>query len=177
MTQDELWKTWKRLVRLLPMWRMPIEWVASPSMWTLMGVDFLSGLRLNRSSRRIFEILAALSPLDLRRIRALAELNHRRQDVVSRWFAIGFVTLPATAALTLSELSPETLRLIASHDGATSWYWMFAYAGVVVAVYLMSAWRARQLLTLIEMHCIDRGVLASENAESGEDPVQGPLGA
>lgn len=177
MDEEELWACWKRLVRLLPVWRMPFEWFTSPSVWTLFGVDFLSGLRRNRSSRKIFEVLGQLPPAELRRIHALADLNHRRQDVVSRWFAVGSVTLPASAALTLSELSPQTLRAVADWDGFARWYLMLAYVGAAVGYYLMCAWRARQLLTLVEMHCIDRGAWTSGDGGAGEEPFQEPMGA
>lgn len=177
MVEDELWGAWKRLARLFPVWRMPYEWMTAPSIWTMFGVDFLSGLRRNRSSRQAFDVLAPLGALELRQLRALAELNHRRQDAVSRWFAIGFVTLPASAALTLSQLAPQALQEVAAWDGFASWYLMLAYAAAVVGYYLMCAWRARQLLTIVEMHCIGRGVVAENGGDAGEDPLQEPIGA
>jgi hypothetical protein len=174
---DALWPTWRRLIKAMPVIRMPLEWLFSPSMWALFGADFLSGLLKNRTTRDVFAILRPLAPRDLRRLHGLALLNHRRHEAVSRWFAIAFVTLPASAALTLSELSPNVLRSIASAEGPARWYLMLAYAGLVVALYLMFAWRARQLLTLIEMWLIQQGVdVRADGPEDGE-PLEGPIGA
>jgi hypothetical protein len=177
LDEEVLWATWKRLVRLLPVWRMPYEFFASPSIWSLFGVDFLSGLRRNRSSKLIFEVLAPLAAGDLRRVLGLAEINHRRQDIVSRWTAVAFVTLPASAVLTASQLSPETVQAVADLEGFARWYLMLAYVGVAVVYYQMCAWRARQLLTLIQMHCIDRGVAERGADGEAEEPFKEPMGA
>ncbi|MBL8770503.1 MAG: hypothetical protein JNK30_03905 [Phenylobacterium sp.] len=174
--EDILWPTWRRLIRALPVSRMPWEWITSPSMWRLFGADFLTGLLRNRTTRSVFAVLEPLSPGDLRRIHALALVNHRRHEAVSRWFAIGFVTLPASAALTLSELAPDTLRAIAAAEGPARWYFWMAYAAVAVALYLMFAWRARQLLTLVELMLIQRGVDLRDDAAADESPIETPIG-
>jgi hypothetical protein len=169
---DVLWPTWRRLVKALPVARMPLEWMVSPSMWRLFGADFLSGLLKNRATREVFAILEPLSPADLRRIHALATLNHRRHEAVSRWFAIGFITLPVSTALMLSELSPQMLKSVAEAEGPARWYFMLGYGAVVVALYLMFAWRARQLLTLVEMWLIQRGV-DPRDSDAGEEILAG----
>ena len=109
---DALWALWRRIVAVLPLYMMPIDSMFAPSAWTLAGVDYVSGLRRNRSTGRILALLAPLSPTDLRRIHLLAQLNHRRHEVVSRWIAIAFVTLPVSGALALSQLAPDLLRRI-----------------------------------------------------------------
>ncbi|MCR5873633.1 hypothetical protein LRS10_05260 [Phenylobacterium sp. J426] len=173
----DIWDTWRRLVRQLPVWRMPYELFFSPSIWTLMGVDFMSGLLKNRSTRRIFEILAPLPAGDLRRIHALAQMNHRRHEAISRWSAIALITLPASAALTLSELSPQTLQAITRWEGFARWYLMLAYLAAVVGFYLLCAWRARQLATVVELAFIQRDVPVAAGATEIEDPIQAPVGA
>lgn len=174
----DVWGVWRRLVRLLPVWRMPYEWFFSPSVWTIVGLDYVSGLKKNRSTRQIYEVLAPLRPAELRRIHALAHLNNRRHEVVSRWAAIGFVTLPASAALTLSQLAPDILETIASWRGLTAWYRVIAYAGGIVGFYVLSAWRARQLLTIVEMAFIERGVpLHATDEEAQDEALAEPLGA
>lgn len=178
LTPDELWAVWRRVVRAAPWVRMPLEWFISPTFWSLFGVDFVTGLTKDRVARRLFAVLEPLPPFELRRIHALAALNHRRHEVISRWFAIGFVTLPASAALILSELSPETLAWIAGQRGWAQWQLMLGYIAVIVALYLMWAWRARQLLALVEVWLILRGVLAHEaHDQTHEDPLSPPLGA
>ncbi|MDZ4371603.1 MAG: hypothetical protein U1C74_09315 [Phenylobacterium sp.] len=160
----------------LPVRAMPIEWFFSPSMWSLFGADFLSGLRRNRSSKKVFDVLRPLSASELRRLHGLALLNHRRHEAVSRGFAIAFLTLPASAALTLSELSPATLQRIASVEGPGRWYLMLGYAAAVVALYMMFAWRARQLLTLIEMWLIQTGLDVRDGAMEEDAPISPPMG-
>lgn len=175
--QDLLWPTWKRLVKALPVVLMPLEWFTAPSTWKLFGVDFLSPLLENRTTKAAFAVLRPLSPRDLRRIHALAMVNHRRHEAVSRWFAIGFITLPVSAALMLSELSPATLKVVAEAEGAVRWYLMLAYGAAAVALHLMFAWRARQLLTVIELWLIQRGVDLRDDGGSDESPLEGPIGA
>lgn len=173
--RDDLWAVWRRLVKALPVAGMPLEWIFSPSIWSLFGVDFLSGLLKNRTTRKAFAVLEPLSQRDLRRVHALALLNQRRHDVISRWTAIALLTVPASAALTLSELSPQTLRAVAALEGAARWYLMLGYAAGVVAMYLLFAWRARQLVVLVEMWLIHRGVDLREPAEpEAVEPIVSP---
>lgn len=173
---DEIWAVWRRIVRILPVARMPYEWFFSPSIWTMWGLDVVTGLLKNRSTKRILAELASLDVERLRRIYALAHLNHRRHEAISRWTAIGFVTLPASAALTLSQLSPHTLEMIADTRGLMSWYVILAEVAVVVTFYLLSAWRARQLLTIVELAFITRGVRLNAD-EGAEEPASDGLGA
>lgn len=174
--EDLLWPTWKRLVKAMPVIRMPLEWFIAPSTWRLFGADFLSGLLANRTTKAVFAILGPLSARDLRRLHALALVNHRRQEAISRWFAIGFVTLPVSTALMLSELSPETLKAIAAAEGMARWYFMLGYGAAAVALYLMFAWRARQLLTLIELWLIQRGLDLRDEGAADDRPLEGPIG-
>ena len=173
---QELWAVWRRLVAALPWWRMPFELFFSASIWRMFGVDLLSGLLKNRTTAKVFALLEPLSVRDLRRVHAVAALNHRRHEAVSRWTAIALVTLPASAALTLSELSPTTLRAIAGAEGPTSWYLVLGYLAAAVGLYLIWAWRARQLLTVIEMHLIQRGVGLGEAAATEDPPLEPPIG-
>ncbi len=178
MSADEVWAVWRRLLAQLPMWRMPQEWFFSPSIYTLVRLDMVSGLLRNRSTRRILEVLAPLAPVELRRIHALAALNNRRHEVISRWMALGFVTLPASAALTLSELAPAALASVTASRGLATWYFVLGYAGAVVACYLLLAWRARQLLTIVELAFIRRGVsLQGDDGGAPSEPIAQPLGA
>lgn len=175
-SEDELWTMWRRLVAALPVRAMPYEWFFSASIWSLFGADFLTGLRRNRSTARVFDLLRAMSPSDLRRIHGLAQLNHRRHEAVSRGFAIAFLTLPASTALTLSELSPTTLQRIAALEGPGRWYLLLGYAAAVVALYMMFAWRARQLLTLTEMWLIQKGLDIREGVSEEAAALEPPLG-
>jgi hypothetical protein len=176
MSAEEIWGLWRRLLRLLPVWRMPWEWVFSPSVWTMAGLDLVSGLLRNRSTQAAFALLEPLPPADLRRLHALAALNQRRHEVISKWTALAFVTVPTSAALALSELSPATLASITAHRGLATWYFVLGYVGAVVAFYLLSAWRARQLLTVVELAFIARGVAFAGEEADLDEPWETPLG-
>lgn len=172
LSADELWALWRRIVGVLPLITMPLDSMFAPSAMSLAGVDYVSGLRRNRSTRRIFDLLAPLSVADLRRIHTLAQLNHRRQEMVSRWTAIGFVTLPVSGAVALSELAPEVLERIKSEWLNLSLSGLVAIAAVVV-IYLAAAWRARQVATVIELAFIERGVPLDPGAgEADAEPPQ-----
>ena len=157
LSPGELWTLWRRLVGVLSMLRMPFDSMFAPSSWTLVGVDYVSGLRRNDSTQKIFDLLRRLSPADLRRIHLLAQINHRRQEAVSRWTAIMVVTVPVSGALALSQLAPDLLARIRRDWLDLSVTTLVALAGIVL-FYLASAWRARQLATVIELAFVERGV-------------------
>ena len=154
---EALWAVWRRVVAVLPLIKMPIDAVFAPSAHSLMGVDYVSGLRRNRSTRRIFDLLAPLAADDLRRVHHIAQINHRRHEVISRWTAIGVVTLPISAALALSELAPELLQRITREWLDLSLTSVALVLGIVF-YYLMAAWRARQVATIVELAFIERAV-------------------
>ena len=164
---DELWALWRRLIAVLPLIKMPIDSVLAPSAWTMVGVDYVSGLRRNRSTRRIFDMLTPLSPADLRRIHLLAQVNHRRHEAVSRWTAIAFVTLPVSVALALSELAPDLLRRIQTEFLDLS-LTTLVVIGAMVVLYLIAAWRARQIANVIELAFVELGVPLDPAAPEAE---------
>lgn len=172
LTADELWSLWRRIVAALPLWRMPIDSVFAPSAQTLFGVDYVSGLRRNRSTRKVFDLVAPIALNDLRRIHLLAQVNHRRHEAISRWMAIGLVTLPVSGALALAQLAPALLLQI-----RTEWLNLSVTSlGVIAAVvvfHLAAAWRARQVATVIELAFVERGVaLDPSGAEADAEPPQ-----
>jgi hypothetical protein len=137
----------------------------------------ISGLLANGTTKKVFAILEPLGAPDMKRLHAVAHLNHRRLEAISRWMAIAFLTVPASAALTLSELSPATLKAIAGAEGVTRWYLNLAYAAAVVGLYLLWAWRARQLLMVVELYLIQRGVGIGEASDAADSPLEPPIGA
>lgn len=138
--------------------------IFAPSALTMVGVDYVSGLRRNGSTRKVFALLEGVDPRDLRRIHLIAQVNRQRQEAVARWTAIGMVTLPVSAALALAQLAPgvlETLRTRWLHLSAAT----LGTVAAIVLVYLLSAWRARQIVSVIELAFVERDVpLAWEGA-------------
>lgn len=170
---DGIWAVWRRVALALSARGLLWDTFFSRSVWTQWGVDHVSGLRANRSSRRVFEILAPLSAGDLRRLHLIAAINHRRLEAISRWVAIGFVTVPASTALALSELAPGFLARL--RFDARDWV-LIGLTGLVVIYYLMTAWRARQVVTVVEFAFIERGASLVAGEDAFEDPLQPPLG-
>lgn len=169
LTPDDIWLLWRRVTRALPMWTMPWESVFAPSAWTMLGVDYVSGLRRNGSTRKVFALLEGVGARDLRRRRLIAQVNRGRQEAVARWTAIGLVTLPVSAALALSQLAPGVLEEIRAE-----WLNLSAAAlasvGAVVVIYLLAAWRARQIVSVIELAFVERDEPLQADAPGEWDP-------
>src|SRR5687768_799609 len=96
---NDIWQAWRDLVRTMSVRSLIFEVFFARSVWSQWGVDYVSGLRLNRSSRKVCELVAALSPADARRLHAIAVINHRRLEAISRWTAVAAVTAPASIIL------------------------------------------------------------------------------
>ena len=166
---DAIWQAWRDIRSTLPMWKMPADALFSRSSWSLLGVDYISGLRDSGPARAIFATLARFAPPDMRRIHALAQLNLRRQDAISRWMAIGFVTLPLSLGLALAQLRPALFeRIVEEWDLAT--LNTLALIGLIVAYVLACAWRARQIATIVELGLIEHAVAFDPGADDADPP-------
>ncbi|HEX8232664.1 MAG TPA: hypothetical protein VF559_04875 [Caulobacteraceae bacterium] len=169
LTSDQIWLLWRRVTRALPLWTMPWESLFAPSARTMLGVDYVSGLRRNGSTRKVFALLEGVGPRDLRRLHLIAQVNRARQEAVARWTAIGLVTLPVSGALALAQLAPGLLREIRAEWldlSATT----LAFVGAMVVVYLLAAWRARQIVSVIELAFVERDVALEGEAAGEWDP-------
>ena len=173
--QDPIWATWRLATRAMPMLGMLKETFVAPSTWGMFGVDYISGLRRNPSSQRLIDVLAPLPAKDLRRLHALAQINHKRHEAISRWYAIGFLTVPLSAALAMAQVAPQALEALRATHETGGWITLIVYVLAVVAFYLLAAWRARQVVMVIELAMVERGVLAGSEFEL--DPgLEPPLG-
>lgn len=169
ISADELWALWKSIRQILSMWRMPADSMFSRAVWSLNGTDYVWGLRHEVSSRRIFDLMKPLSSRDARRLMAIARLNQRRQDAISRWSAIGFVTLPLSLGLALAQLQPELFRRF-SQDWDRATFGSLFIVGLVVIYLLACAWRARQIASVIELGLIEHDVPFDGEAGADEGP-------
>lgn len=160
---------WEAIRQILSMWRMPIDSLFSRAVWTMTGADYVWGMRHEGTSRRIFDLMKPMVPADMRRLLAIARLNQRRHEAISRWTAIGFVTLPLSFGLALDQLRPELFqRFVDDWDLAT--LNALLVVGAVVVYILACAWRARQIASVIELGLIEFAV--PFEAEAGDD--EGP---
>lgn len=163
-----LWGVWRSVTRELPVWTMPRDSLFAPSVWGMVGVDYISSLRRNRSTQKIRDLLEPVGDHDLRRVRALGQTNHRRHEAVSRWVAIGFVTLPVSALLALSQLLPEGTDLM-SLKPVRNGFATFLFLSLAVLFHLAAAWRARQVATVLDILLIERGLLP--DGDDAHDPA------
>lgn len=145
------------------------------SAWSQWGVDYVSGLRRNRSSRKVAEIVRGLAPADQRRLHAIAAINHRRLESVARWSGVAFLTVPASTALVLNQLAPQVLERLDWDVGDI----FFAGVGVAwIGWIMMAAWRARQMVVVTELTMIELDLLpGGGEAEGAEDLIEAPVGA
>ncbi|HEY8573321.1 hypothetical protein [Phenylobacterium sp.] len=172
---DDIWQAWRELVRTMSVRSLLLEFFFSRSVWSQWGVDYVSGLRLNRSSRRVFGLVGRLAPVDARRLHAIALINHRRLEAISRWTAVAAVTAPASAILMIAQVSPALLKRV--HMDAKDWV-LLAISGFGLLWVLMAAWRARQMVTVVELAFVEHGLsLQGGEAAEEEAPISAPMGA
>lgn len=176
LDSDGIWKAWRQVVRTMSVRSLLVEFVFSRSVYSQWGADYVSGLRLNRSTRKVMDLVGALAPADARRLHALALINHRRLEAVSRWSAVGAVTVPASGLLMLAQLAPERLARV-EWDMRDAVLIGMSLAGL--GWVLMAAWRARQIVTVIELAFVERDLPLQPGGEGEgeESPLNAPLGA
>ncbi|HRH20316.1 MAG TPA: hypothetical protein PLE81_06705 [Brevundimonas sp.] len=172
LSADQLWAIWKAVREVLPMWRMPFDAMFSRAVWTLVGSDYVWGLRHDPLSRRIFDLMRPLSPRDMRRLLLIARLNQRRHEAISRWTAVAFVTLPLSFGLAMEQLQPALFRRFVDDWDIATFNTLLVVGGIVIYI-LACAWRARQMASVVELGLIEYAV--SFESEPGEDDAS-PLG-
>ncbi len=168
-TPERLWAAWRSLRRLFPMWSLPWSTVATPGALSMMGNDFVSGLRRNRNTAQAALLLAA-EPRDLiDALSDLADLNVRRQEQVFRAAFILYVTLPFAGAAAWSDVAPDSLKAWIAADPQFIVQFLGA-AGAGIALYWLGLWRAKQMVSVLALIRIERGygltALATAEAEA-----------
>jgi hypothetical protein len=171
---DDIWQAWREVVRTMSVRSLMLEVFFSRSVWTQWGVDYVSGLRRNRSSRRVCELVGGLAASDARRLHAIALINHRRLEAISRWTAVAAVTAPASIILMVAQLAPELLAKI--DMDAKDWV-VLAIGGFGLFWLLMAAWRARQIVTVVELAFVEHGLSLQAGEPADEEaPIGAPMG-
>lgn len=175
LDSEGLWRVWREMVRAMTVRGLVWDSIFGRSAWSQWGVDYVSGLRRNRSSLRVADIVRGLAPADQRRLHAIAAINHRRLESVARWSGVAFVTVPASAALVLNQLAPQVLARL-EWDAVDIF---FAGAGLAwIGWIMMAAWRARQMVVVTELTMIELDLLPDAGeAEGAEALIEAPLGA
>lgn len=154
--QTDLWRLWGDLRRLFPVWSLLPSSFVTPGAWGYVGVDFLSGFRRNPSTIRTFALLEDVDDAAFDALSALANLNARRQEQMLRAVILLYLTVPLSILALVAELNGEGLMAyIRAHtDGLVS---LVAGASLGPLMYLMSHWRSRQMIGVLDLVRIERG--------------------
>lgn len=160
-TSPGLWDLWRQLKRYFPAWSLFPSGFYTPGAWGYMGVDFISGFRRNRSTHQAFDLLKDLDAARFDALYALASLNARRQDHMLKAVVIGYLTLPLSILAVLADVAGDSLTtFLREHSTVT--LQMVITAGLAPLCFLMSQWRSRQIIGVLDMIRIERELAAHE---------------
>ena len=162
--QHPAWDLWRRVHQLFPAWSLWIDAFITPGAWGLWGVDLLSGLRRNPSSRKTFALLDEASPELFEAVVALAAVNARRHDLLFKAVLVTYITVPLAIVTTTAQITPA---------GVESWlteHWKLAFqtfCGCTLGVvfYFWAQWRSHQILAVLDLVRIERGMLPNTALE------------
>ena len=154
--KTDLWRLWGDLRRLYPAWSLIPSSFVTPGAWGYVGVDFLSGFRRNPSTIRTFALLEDVDAATFDALSALANLNGRRQDQMLRAVVLLYLTVPLSILALLAELNGDgVMAYVRAHqDGVVA---LVAGAALGPLAYLMSHWRSRQMIGVLDLIRIERG--------------------
>jgi len=154
--RGDLWSLWSDLRRLFPVWSLIPSSFVTPGAWGYIGVDFLSGFRRNPSTIKTFALLEGVDDATFDALSALASLNARRQDQMLRFVILVYLTVPLSILALLAEVNGDgVMSYIQTHrNGLIS-----VISGVTLGplAYLMSQWRSRQMIGVLDLIRIERG--------------------
>ncbi|MFN7129959.1 MAG: hypothetical protein ACK4OJ_12930 [Brevundimonas sp.] len=153
---DRLWALWRRLKALFPLWSLIPSSFYTPGAWGYAGVDFVSGFRRNPSTLKTFDLLDGVGEAGFEALYALANLNARRQDQILRFVIICYLTVPLSILALLAELAGDSLL---SFTRAHMWevISLLVAVGLGPITYMMSQWRSRQIIGVLDLVRIERG--------------------
>ncbi|MBB3873653.1 MAG: hypothetical protein KYX67_08900 [Brevundimonas sp.] len=151
-----LWALWRRLKALFPIWSLIPSSFYTPGAWGYAGVDFISGFRRNPSTLKTFALLEGADAAEFEALSALANLNARRQDQMFRFVVVCYLTIPLSILALLAELAGDGL-LSFTRDHMSLVASTFVLMGLGPLAYLMSQWRSRQIIGVLDLIRIERG--------------------
>lgn len=154
---EAIWPIWRRYKRLFRTWTMQIDMWLTPGSWGWFGNDVVSAFRKNPSTKRAFALLGDVSPEVFNAISALATLNQRRQELGFQMLALFYVTVPLTLFVSAGEIFPEAFRDFMTKEGDTTIRLLGFLIGFTL-LYLASLWRARQMVHVLDLIRIERGL-------------------
>lgn len=154
--EHPVWPLWRSMKTRFGVSTAFGDALSSPGSWGYVGNDFVSGLRRNRSTGEAFALLDA-APEQFEAVRTLAALNARRHEQMFQFVVLLYVSIPVTIILGLAELMPE--GLIDHFEQQRVPVAIFAAGCTLgVAAYLLGVWRARQMVSVLDLWRLERGV-------------------
>ncbi|ESQ76991.1 hypothetical protein [Asticcacaulis sp. YBE204] len=167
--ETPVWALWQRLTPLFPGWSLIPSAFVTPGAWTMMGVDFVSGLRRNGSTRKAFELLAGVDAAIFAAIVDLATLNEKRQEHILKAVIIGYLTIPLSVIALLAEIAGDSVSCYAREHTTAIIQWGCVLTAAP-AGYFLSHWRSKQIVSVLELIRIERGdVVAKPSGATTED--------
>ena len=155
-TRADLWRLWRDLKTLFPAWSLIPSGVYTPGAWGYVGVDFLSGFRRNPSTIRAFDLLQGTDAATFDALSALASLNVRRHEQMTRAVIVGYLTLPLSVVALAAQLAGnDVVGFIRA--APVPIFAAVAILGLGPLGYLMGLWRARQIIGVLDLIRIERG--------------------
>lgn len=155
--EHPVWPLWRGYKRLFPTWTLPLSTWSTPGSWGWLGNDLLSGLRKNPSTRKAFALLAETPNDVFNGLSALAAMNLRRQEQGFQLLLAVYITIPVTLLIALGEIDGERFwRLVQADEGMIVRLGFFLIA--LTLFYLAALWRARQMVHVLDLIRIERGL-------------------
>lgn len=162
----DVWALWKRLKTFFPTWSLVISSSYTPGGWGYFGVDFVSGLRRNRSTMQTFDLVRDVDDATFQKLAALADLNARRQEQMLRAVVLGYLTVPLSITALMAEISGDSVVAFLNDNRAD--VLQIAVMSIVVPLgYMMSHWRSRQIISVLDLVRIERDEAPSTALERG----------
>ncbi|NBW09870.1 MAG: hypothetical protein EBR82_17780 [Caulobacteraceae bacterium] len=152
----ELWDLWRALKRHFPAWSLLPSGLYTPGAWGYIGVDFISGFRRNKSTRQTFDLLDGVDDKTFDALYALAGLNGRRQDQMLKAVVIGYLTLPLSIIAIIADIEGDSVSAFI-REHSTTVYQIIAMVTLGPLTFLMSQWRSRQMIGVLDLIRIERG--------------------
>jgi hypothetical protein len=153
---SELWDLWRRMKRNFPAWSLLPSGFYTPGAWGYVGVDFVSGFRRNKSTRQTFDLLDGVDDQTLDALHALVSLNGRRQDQMLKTVVIGYLTLPLSVIAVIADIEGDSVSAFI-REHSTTVYQIVATVTLAPLTVLMSQWRSRQMIGVLDLIRIERG--------------------
>ncbi|KSB90936.1 hypothetical protein AS593_12320 [Caulobacter vibrioides] len=151
------WTLWRRLKNEFPAWSFVPSWFYSPGAYGYLGVDFLSGFRRNSSTKRAFALLDGVDDKTFDAVAALAALNSRRQEQMLRAVVVFYLTVPVSVTALVAEIVGDDLGTFV-RDNTVNCLGLALTLAVGPLSYLVSTWRSRQIVGVLDLIKIERGV-------------------